>query len=332
MSTEDDPRVRYGLSCPVNGDVQICEDTDYRFIGCCVSGACSRALDGNCSGDALFPASFSASKYSGFLPQSCIEPYDERNWYTCMDATPPFIGCCKNNPCNGGCLEGNLIPARLSDIEENAAQFLSPSAAESSSTTPNPAATQTVTSSPSPTETEAGTSSPTHSTGLIVGLSMAGVVILLAVLGIYLWRRRREETRKKRECPDSDGGGADDQPGMATTPGLVKETLSNTPATINSSPHANQGIFAHQKSRSPALSSPRTPGSGSWAPSDVHSGHVSQLSDLSSSDWMQMHDRTAPARFQPVQELEGSEVARPPHRNSGDPYRTYGGYQQVGQQ
>ncbi|KAI1632987.1 hypothetical protein F4809DRAFT_54105 [Biscogniauxia mediterranea] len=195
MADEDDPRVRYGLSCPVGGEISICADAEDRFLGCCdIAAACSSggggSGGGNCSGAHLFPASFSAARYSDFLPQNCAAPYDESYWYTCADAVPPFIGCCRNNPCNGGCLEGNLIPARLSDIDENAAQFLAPAATE-----------------------EGESASGPRNTGLIVGLSMTGVVILLAVLGIYLWWRRREERRRvqgQESPPDSDGE-ADEQ-------------------------------------------------------------------------------------------------------------------------
>ncbi|KAI0597350.1 hypothetical protein F4775DRAFT_259792 [Biscogniauxia sp. FL1348] len=207
MSAEDDPRVRYGLSCPVGGEIQICAAAEEQFLGCCdTATVCSSSGGGgNCSGAHLFPASFSAAKYSDFLPQNCAAPYNESYWYTCVDAVPPFIGCCRNNPCNGGCLEGNLIPARLSDIDENAAQFLAPAASTATSPSPSP--------SPSPTETAEEAPSGARNTGLIVGLSMTGVVILLAVLGVYLWWRRREERRRvqgRLSPPDSDGE-ADEQ-------------------------------------------------------------------------------------------------------------------------
>ncbi|KAI1485634.1 hypothetical protein F5X96DRAFT_314348 [Biscogniauxia mediterranea] len=367
MAAEDDPRVRYGLSCPVGGEISICADAEDRFLGCCdIAEACSSSGGGsgsgggNCSGAHLFPASFSSARYSDFLPQNCAAPYNESYWYTCADAVPPFIGCCRNNPCNGGCLEGNLIPARLSDIDENAAQFLAPAA----------------------TTTAAGEESASgpRNTGLIVGLSMTGVVILLAVLGIYLWWRRREERRRvqgqgQESPPDSDGEADEQQQRqqqseMTTRPPstLAKDMLSptntntnNTPATAYSSPYLDQGGFAFApgtKSRtSPALSSPRTPGgsgsgTGSWAPSDAHfvrSGHASQLSELSADDyWIQMHDRMttntaagAGGGFQPVQELEGSEVPKPlPREHHPYPYyprRTQQheggyGYQQVRQE
>ncbi|KAI5923063.1 hypothetical protein F4810DRAFT_710823 [Camillea tinctor] len=333
MSAEDDPRVRYGLSCPEGGEIRICADSEVRFIGCCDEPA-EDVCSGNatCSGTHLFPASFSAAKYSDFLPQNCVAPYNESYWYTCMNARPPFIGCCRNNPCNGGCADVNLIPARLSDIEENAAQFLAPAA---SSTSPSVTETATMTAEPSPTETPSGS----QNIGVIVGPSMAGVVILLVVVGFYLWWRRREERRRTRghdSPPDSDGEADEQQqqqhhpqPEMMTRPPstFTKDMLSpaSTPSTAAAFPSPYQDTFPGKSQRSPALSSSsRTPGGfSSWGtppPSDgvhdIRSGHASQLSELSgdshASDWIQMHDRMTAGMGGGVQELEGSRVERRP--------------------
>jgi uncharacterized iron-regulated membrane protein len=42
---------------------------------------------------------------------------------------------------------------------------------------------------------------------LIVGITMAGVVILLIVLGGYLWVKRREQARQKREREQAHNDG-----------------------------------------------------------------------------------------------------------------------------
>ncbi|TGJ78799.1 hypothetical protein E0Z10_g9969 [Xylaria hypoxylon] len=213
MAASDDPRVKFGLSCPAGGGFHICQDSPTRFIGCCGVDPCTPDREGECPMSELFVASFSAASGVEFLPQSCASPFNSSIWYTCDDTRPPFLGCCTNNPCSNGCLADHLVPAKLSDDPKNASQFLLPETVTMTTTT-----TTTTTTSPSVTGTSvlpAGTenSSPNLTTGgraragLIAGIAVAGVVILLLVIAAYLWAKRREEAQEKCEQDQEFKGG-----------------------------------------------------------------------------------------------------------------------------
>lgn len=201
MATSDDPHTKFGLTCPSNGTFYICQDTSTRFIGCCNVDPCTRELDGDCPKSKLYKASYSASSGVELLPQDCADHSNGGSWYTCDHAVPPFLGCCINNPCNNGCLEGNLVAAKLSDDPENASQLMVPettvatatTSASSSSTSSSTTGSSTDNSSPSSMDDDSARA------GLIAGISVAGVVILLLVIAAYLWFKRRERSRRKSE-------------------------------------------------------------------------------------------------------------------------------------
>ncbi|KAI0868501.1 hypothetical protein GGS24DRAFT_494516 [Hypoxylon argillaceum] len=151
MADSDDPRVEFGLSCPVHGKFYICEDSPTRFVGCCDIDPCTAAANGECPSSALFPASFSSASGVIFVAQGCAAPFNSSIWYTCNNAIPPFLGCCKNNPCNNGCDAGNLVPATLSDNPKNASQFMLPSTTTTSSSSSIPSSSLSL--SPGPTTT-----------------------------------------------------------------------------------------------------------------------------------------------------------------------------------
>ncbi|KAI1140475.1 hypothetical protein F5Y05DRAFT_378588 [Hypoxylon sp. FL0543] len=210
-SEDQSPDKEYGLSCPSGGSFYICTSSQVRFLGCCETDPCSNG--GECGADALRPASYVS--YPG-SHQSCAAPYDEGDWYTCDFATPKFMGCCTRDPCNEGCPDENLVPARLDDDDSIAAPFLLPpssssessiittfssstsssgtSSSSTSATLQTPSGTETgVSEGPSTGETakeppQTPTSKPT---GLIVGLTMMGIVVLLIIIGILIWWRKR---------------------------------------------------------------------------------------------------------------------------------------------
>ncbi|KAI0450281.1 hypothetical protein F5B21DRAFT_508345 [Xylaria acuta] len=262
MAASDDPRVKFGLSCPVGGSFYICQDLSTRFIGCCDVDPCTPELDGRCPTPNLFDATFSAASGVQFLPQSCTDPFNSSIWYTCVNSRPPFLGCCTNNPCNNGCLAGHLVPATLSEDPANAGQFMSPKTA-----------TTTTGSSPSPTATsdEAGESSSKR-IGIIVGTSLAGVVILLLVIGAYLWVKRREEAQGEHA---RQSGGF-----------LRGSVLTVSPTTNLSTPPVEKNEFLAANSDQPLRS--RQTNSITLASENFHSAHVSQLSELEGS-WQWNH-------------------------------------------
>lgn len=195
----EDPRAKYGLSCPRGGSFYICDTAKTRFIGCCDVDPCSHGNDGTCQDDWLHQASFSATNYIDIPGQDCVEPYNTSTWWTCQSATPPFMGCCKENPCNEGCSRADLLPARLSDVEDNAAPFLE------SSSTPSP--TNSADPAPAPAK-------PKSPTGAIVGGTVGGVVPLLAALGVFLWMKKRKQ--KARMAYNEDG--VQSHPSQAQSP------------------------------------------------------------------------------------------------------------------
>ncbi|KAI1177215.1 hypothetical protein F4777DRAFT_543243 [Nemania sp. FL0916] len=195
MADSSDPRIKFGLSCPKGGQFYICQDSPTRFIGCCDVNPCTPERNGECPKSSLFDASFSAASGTIWLPQSCASPFNSSTWYTCTNAEPPFLGCCLNNPCNNGCAAGNLIPATLSEDPKNAEQLLLP--ITTTATSASPSLTATTSATPSPTATGVKTEGGSNNSriGVIVGTSLAGVIILLLVIAAYLWTNRRRQAR-----------------------------------------------------------------------------------------------------------------------------------------
>ncbi|KAI0443762.1 hypothetical protein F4803DRAFT_514128 [Xylaria telfairii] len=254
MATSDDPRVKFGLSCPAGSDFYVCQDSPTQFIGCCGTNPCAPGLAGKCPTPNLFNASYSPASGIKFLPQSCAEPFNSSIWYTCDDARPPFLGCCTNNPCNNGCLPGHLVPATLSKDPANAAQFKFPNSTNSS---------------PSPTATggEVGDNSSKR-IGIIVGSSLAGVVILLSVIGAYLWLKRKEEAQE--DLARQSGG-------------FLQGSLFETAPTTNlSTPPVEKSEFVAANSDQP-LRNRQVSSIGPSISRNLHSAHVSQLSELEGS-------------------------------------------------
>ncbi|KAK8022092.1 hypothetical protein PG993_012859 [Apiospora rasikravindrae] len=167
-SGDNNPISRYGLSCPVGGDFYICEDSPTQFIGCCDIDPCKN--NGDCPAPSLHSSSFSKSKYSDTLPEACV---GDGLWYTCAYNSPPFIGCCLENPCaSQQCSPGNVTAAKLSSNQTNAAPFLSGSS--SSSVSPAPSSSKSLPG------------------GAIAGI-VIGAVIAVAIIGFLLWRLHRSK-------------------------------------------------------------------------------------------------------------------------------------------
>ncbi|OTB09036.1 hypothetical protein M426DRAFT_18427 [Hypoxylon sp. CI-4A] len=227
MSTPQNPtpEENLGLWCPAGGTFYICQTSAPRFLGCCETDPC--ASGGQCAADALRPASYSVRYYAG-QHQSCAWPYDESEWYTCDFATPPFLGCCARDPCDAGCPDVDLVPARLDDDDDVAAPFLAPGTCVGGASTCVAASTPGSTESGLGGETEnsnpdMGESSQTRSsrrTGLIVGLSMMGVVIMLILVGFWIWRHKKADLRESRSprpsrSSSSSSEDSHDRPEMA---------------------------------------------------------------------------------------------------------------------
>ncbi|KAI0402227.1 hypothetical protein F4802DRAFT_381676 [Xylaria palmicola] len=279
MATSDDPRLKFGLTCPVNGTFYICQDASTRFVGCCSVDPCTPEQDGRCPAANLYNASFSASSGVAFLPQNCAAPYDSGSWYTCTFSVPPFLGCCTRNPCNDGCPADHLVPAALSEDPDNAAQFLLPNETASTSTSPGPSSSTGATPSPSsttPADPGAGASSGMR-IGIIVGTSLAGVLILLAVIAGYLWLKRREEARQ------AYAGDSDDFD--MSRGGTFTFTPSPIPV-IETPPAEKNGPYRITNPDPPSPSNPRISALSPSLSEQLHSRHSSYISELEgSSRW-----------------------------------------------
>ncbi|RYO90680.1 hypothetical protein DL762_002563 [Monosporascus cannonballus] len=279
VAMAEDPRAKYGLSCPSGGSFYICGASDTRFIGCCEEDPCNDDREGSCPESSLRPASFSSTNYLDIPAQSCVEPYNNNAWWTCQQAKPPFMGCCLSNPCNEGCSDDDLLPARLSDNKSEAAPFITSASTTSSSSI--------TTQSPDSNVSETTALEQKSQTELIVGVTMAGLVVLFAIFAAYIWRKRRRE--KEQESPGEDSvqrqlqppGGGDQPVMMRGWWDPYKDFVDSFPSTADSSPFPDHA--------STIMMSTPTSVSTSWSPMssrDNYSRHTTQLSELSGEDWL----------------------------------------------
>jgi hypothetical protein len=124
-------------SCPSGGQFYACNGTITSFAGCCTSDACNNAIvnvggaNANSDGKTITAAelaavnqeacpaanmksmSFNASTYGQFPDQQCSDGTSK--FYTCAETSPPFMGCCKSDPCHtgSGCPAGDLVGVLL---------------------------------------------------------------------------------------------------------------------------------------------------------------------------------------------------------------------------
>jgi hypothetical protein len=178
----------FSPSCPAGGTWYVCgAGSKSKFVGCCSTDPCSSKSNG-CPAGSLQPAAFSASAYGTFADQECSAGL----FYTCT--SPPFLGCCKSNPCaQGGCPRTDLASAFLSSDPGKAADFLPKSKSAGG------AAPSAVGSMPM-TESHASNG---MSTGAIVGIAIAAVAIIAGLTGAFIYvfvkrRRAREEAEGTR--------------------------------------------------------------------------------------------------------------------------------------
>ncbi|KAF4583166.1 hypothetical protein GQ602_006310 [Ophiocordyceps camponoti-floridani] len=188
----DDPRDRLGLQCPPTSVFYICKDTPKRFLGCCTIDACQRG--GDCPLPNIESATFNASRYQDIPPQECDSA--SALWYTCKFTRPPFLGCCRQNPCTqtSGCPAGALGVGVLNRDPSLAASLLPMSA--TTTTTTRRTATPTTSKTPSTTPSgDAGSISKGTAAGISIGVS-AALISLLSALVVFLYRRKKRKSSK----------------------------------------------------------------------------------------------------------------------------------------
>ncbi|KAK3994204.1 hypothetical protein QBC44DRAFT_357390 [Cladorrhinum sp. PSN332] len=203
-----------GASCPKGGSFYTCQNSSTEFVGCCTSDPCTSEAGGKCPQNNLRAATFSSDSYAEIPPQLCDsqatgEP--QALWYTCKFTTPPFMGCCKSNPCaSGSCPTKDLAAARLSEDPDHRQVFLgetqtqlstpssTPTTTATSSSTQTSAATSQAAAIPSSTPADTSDKSGGLPMGAIVGIAVGGFVILLALIIFCIISFRRNTTRNNR--------------------------------------------------------------------------------------------------------------------------------------
>lgn len=178
-------------SCPKGGEWFVCT-TGSRFVGCCTDT--KDPCDGGCPSGSLRPASYNTTYEGDFADQKCSAG---SLFYTCAKTNPPFLGCCKSNPCtskSGNCPLNDLGAALLSDNATAAADFTATLLPPIATTTASMTSSTMATSSSSTTPSTSAVSSDVHhirlSTGGVVGVAVGGVVLSLAIaaLASVLWQ------------------------------------------------------------------------------------------------------------------------------------------------
>ncbi|KAK4182213.1 hypothetical protein QBC35DRAFT_396411 [Podospora australis] len=190
------------LTCPSGGNFYVCNGKKTEFIGCCTVNPCGDET-GGCPIKNIRASSFSPDYFSTLPPQSCSHDSGSSLWYTCNFTTPPFLGCCRENPCNTGCVQANLVQAVLATDPEARAAFLTAISADARTVLPTHSLYPTVSGSSvlpsiSVTTTSSSQQSP-HTTfpttAIIVGASLGGVILLVVVaILMFFWGRRRGRT------------------------------------------------------------------------------------------------------------------------------------------
>ncbi|KAK3321907.1 hypothetical protein B0H66DRAFT_183068 [Apodospora peruviana] len=205
-----------GLTCPSGGAFYICQDTKVEFIGCCTTNPCGDG-SGNCPTERLRPASFSSVQYSKIPLEDCDDSEPGAGtplWYTCSATKPPFMGCCRSNPCaHGSCPDGNLTAAKLNADPTLRQQFID----------------------------NAGVSTSKNNklgggaiAGIVIGV-IAGIAIILGAL--WFLRRRANQKRAAEAHKPSSADGMHSQDYKAGSP-----NPNYSPHPAHMSPHSGYGF------------------------------------------------------------------------------------------
>ncbi|KAK6197282.1 putative PKS/NRPS-like protein biosynthetic cluster [Pestalotiopsis sp. IQ-011] len=297
------PNTKLGLNCPKGGDFYVCDTAKIRFLGCCDVDPCADG-SGLCPQLNLKPSSFSSDHYNEIKPQMCVDANATTDWFTCQ-ASPPFMGCCKSNPCaQGECPTKDLEVARLSDDESYAQALIGTATATSSST-----------ASSTPTMSAA---SESHdgvqlSTGAIVGIAVGGGVLLLVLLGLLVYRcgylARHRKAQKEAEKPhssvNSPFGYSPVSPGFSPT---YQDSITHP----ESPPPQGYNPYSPKRFYDAPPSSPPFENNSALGSSDAWKNHPHHGSQISSGTWDSISTAMAQKSHQPISmELDGRETERP---------------------
>ncbi|KAL4897512.1 hypothetical protein BDV59DRAFT_197804 [Aspergillus ambiguus] len=179
----------------------------------------------------LYPASFNESVYDSIRPNNCINT-TSANWYSCAKTNPPFLGCCKSNPCaqTAGCPTSDLVPAAWSKSSiDQLSLFLD--GAPSSTTGPSePTA--------SPSDSDSALSAGAIA-GIVIGATAA---VIFAVVMIFLLRQRRRRSREDGGREPQCAHLHDPAPSYDQGPQQADPLLNASPGTLTSKHRASSSI------------------------------------------------------------------------------------------
>ncbi len=205
----DDTIAELGIKCPKGSDFYAIGDKSPGYFGCCELDP-NDSSQGGCPADLMQPATFDGDAYNKIPAQSCVGNDEDTLWYTCAGTTPPFMGCCAQNPCaKGSCPTDDLRPARLSDNKKNAAIFVGPwtttatssitsSTLAPSSTFPLSTSSTQASTTPTSTDTPSGSSVPA---GAIAGGVIGGIAVLAGIVTLIIWLMKRKRLQRVQPQP-----------------------------------------------------------------------------------------------------------------------------------
>ncbi|KUI54698.1 hypothetical protein VP1G_02124 [Cytospora mali] len=276
-----------GLNCPDGGSFYICQGAGTQFLGCCTMDPCASGT-GYCPQDSLRYSAYNKDSYVSIPEENCASPHNSSSWYTCANASPPFMGCCASNPCNEGCSQDDLLAARIGDDPAHASVFLTATATSTSSGT-------TSTSAASGDD-----GSTSLSTGAIVGVAIgSALTALIAAILLFFWYKRREANKNKRLVSSGQSN---------AIPSPYQDSFGNLGSpgySYSSRQYVNEKPFGitYSPGRSPYLRSPSA--ESSWMPGYGPSAHLS-VSSEGSQEWFLLAQRQQ--QTYTVSEMDNTEV------------------------
>ncbi|KAG7407812.1 hypothetical protein Forpe1208_v013120 [Fusarium oxysporum f. sp. rapae] len=135
------------------------------------------------------------------LMQDCDNSQGVDNWYSCAHTNPPFLGCCSQNACSSDCPRAKLVPAKLSEVENNRLNFLHPSQSQSSTASSVSETASTSASSTSIADANEGDGLGTGATaGIAVGASVGGLIVLVFVAWLFWWKPRQKNKQQEHNA------------------------------------------------------------------------------------------------------------------------------------
>lgn len=179
------------FSCPSGGNWYACGYD--KFVGCCEDAVQGSPCGLGCFDGNVRPASFVPFYWSKFSDMLCANG----RAYQCTGTNPPFVGCCRLDPCSGGrgCPVGDVTAGRL---PSNTTYYLPMVISTSTSTS-----TGTSTISTDLDSSASATMDPSeHHTPVaaIAGGAAGGALGLALIVGLIIWRVKARKSKSRRSA------------------------------------------------------------------------------------------------------------------------------------